>query len=103
MTPLTQSIVAILDAPLDANLSASAARPAQNQNPRVTSELRAMVEIPRYASFGPIQLVEFVERSTSRGTTSDRYRLTFPRGQWWATVRYRQDGVIASLWLMPVE
>ena len=55
VTPLTQSIVAILDAPLDANLSASAARPAQNENPRVTAELRAMLQSPRYAAFGPLR------------------------------------------------
>jgi D-alanyl-D-alanine carboxypeptidase len=102
LTPLTESIVAVLDKPLDRNLSASPGRAPQNENPRITAELKAILQSPRYASFGPLQLVEFIERSVAGGTTYDKYRLTRSTGQWWATVGYRGGAAIESLSLMPI-
>ncbi len=103
LTPLAESVVAVLDKPLDRNLSASAPRPPQNENLRITSELKEVARSPRYAAFGVLQSVEFIERSTMRGATYDKYRLTFSSGQWWATVEYGGDEAIESLSLMPVE
>lgn len=101
LTPLTKSLVAIVNPPRDRNLWATAAQAPENENPRVTAALQKAVGSPAYASLGPLRSAEFIERSTVRGTTYDTYRLTFDAGQWWATVAYRHDESIDSLSLAP--
>lgn len=103
LTPLTESLVAILDAPRDPNLSAELGRPAQNEDARVTGDLRAIAQTTTFASLGSLQSVEFVERSTAGGVTYDKYRLTFALGQWWATIGYREGGVLVSLTMSPIQ
>ncbi len=103
LTPLVRSIVAILDEPLDPNLSASANLSPQNENLRITAALKAAVQTSRYAAFGALESAEFVERSIAGSTTYDKYRLTFSSGQWWAIVGYGAGGAIESLSLTPVE
>ncbi len=103
LTPLVRSIVAILDEPLDPNLSASANQPPQNENLRITAALKAALQTSRYASYGTLESAEFVERSVVGPTTYDKYRLTFSGGQWWATIGYGAGEAIESLSLMPVE
>lgn len=106
LTPLAKSVAAILDPPLDRNLAATVGAPPQNENPRVTDALRALLQTPGFASYGTLAALEFVERSTSDATTYDKYRATFSTGQWWAEVGYRAGDTgdtIVSLSISPVR
>lgn len=103
LTPLVQSVVAAIDPPRDLNLVARPNAPPQNENARITAALRAIVGTQGFASLGPVESIEFVERSAAGGVTSDKYRVTFSNGPWWVTIAYRQDGSIEALTLTPVE
>lgn len=103
LTPLAKSLVAALDPPLDRNLAAIVGAPPQNENLRITSGLKALLQTSGFASYGTLESLEFVERTNSGGTTDDKYRITFSTGQWWANVGYRSDDAIVSLSLSPVE
>jgi D-alanyl-D-alanine carboxypeptidase len=102
LAPLTQSLIAIVDAPRDRNLVAKPGIAPQNENQGITAAVRDYVSA-HYASLGSLQSLEFIERSTIAGFIYDKYRLTFPTGQWWATVGYRDNAAIASFSLTPVE
>ncbi len=101
LTPLSKSIVAIVDPPRDPNLYAGLSQPAENENPRITADVKAIASTPAFAALGPLASVEFTERSTRDGVTYDKYRLTFATGRWWLTIGYRADEAIASLALEP--
>ncbi|HEY1868882.1 MAG TPA: serine hydrolase domain-containing protein, partial [Candidatus Cybelea sp.] len=101
LTPLAKSVVAILEPPLDRNLSAAPGAPVQNENPRVTAALAAIVRTPGFAELGTLLTIEFIERTPSSGLTYDTYRLTFSTGVWRAKVGYRAGGAIFSLSLEP--
>ena len=103
LTPLAKSVVAILDPPLDRNLSATVGTPPQNENLRVTAALRALLQTSGFMPYGTLQSLEFVERSLTATTTHDKYRATFSTGQWWADVGYDSGGAIESLSLTPVR
>ncbi|MEO6835804.1 MAG: serine hydrolase domain-containing protein [Candidatus Tumulicola sp.] len=103
LTPLTESIVALLNPPRDPNSYAVASRPPQNEDPRITTALSAIAQTSGFAAFGRLVSIEFVERSARSGGTYDKYRMTFASGQWWATVGYRESGAILSLTLTPIE
>ena len=103
LTPLLKSVVGIVDRPLDANLVAEPNRPPQNENPTVTSYLKAIVSTPAFAALGTLLQIEFVERTPVANASRDRYRLTFSTGQWWATVEYGRDLTFESLSFSPVE
>jgi D-alanyl-D-alanine carboxypeptidase len=129
LVPLTKSIVAILDPPTDPNLYAGAPRPAENENPQVTSTVASLLSqlqrgtIDRtlltaklsaslpdarlragaatLAALGPTRLIEFIERSHTNQLTYEKYRVTFNVEQWWVTLGYRDDGKIDALFLSP--
>ncbi len=103
LTPLLKSIVAVLNPPLDRNLAATAGTLPQNENLRITSGLKALLQTSGFASYGTLVSLEFVERAHSGGSTYDKYRVTFSGGQWWAHVGYRAEDAIVSLTLSPVE
>jgi CubicO group peptidase (beta-lactamase class C family) len=103
LTPLTQSIVAALDRPLDPNLAAEPSRPPQNEDRQIAADLKSILQTAGFAALGTLRSLEFVERSTGGGVTYDKYRLTFTTGQWWATIGYRGNGAVASLTLSPIE
>ena len=101
LEPLSKSIVALIDAPRDANLVARIGTPAENENPHITAAIRTILDTPPFAVLGKLQSIEFVERSIRAGVTYDKYRLTFAAGQWWLTFGYRRDDTIESLMLAP--
>lgn len=103
LTPLTQSVVAAIDAPRDENLSARPYAPPQNENSRITAALAAILQTQGFGALGTVSSLEFVERSVAGGITSDKYRVTFSSGPWWVTIAYREDGSIEALTLSPVE
>lgn len=103
LTPLLKSVVAVLDPPRDRNLAAVAGSPPQNENPRVTSALAALLQTSGFASYGSVRSLEFLERSTARDVTSDTYRVTFSGGRWWATVAYGANDAIVSISLTPLR
>jgi hypothetical protein len=92
-----------LNPPLDRNLAATSGTLPQNENLRITSGLKALLQTSGFASYGTLVSLEFVERAHSGGPTYDKYRVTFSGGQWWAQVGYRADDAIVSLTLLPVE
>lgn len=97
LSPLAQSIVAAIDPPKDSALVAAPNAAPQNENPRITAALSALLRTPGFATYGTPLALEFVERKNAAGTTHDTYRVTFSTGQWWADVGYRPDGAIVSL------
>lgn len=99
--PLAQSIVAIVDPPLDANLQASPGKPPQNEDPRITADVRAIAATPAYDSFGTLSSVDFLERSVEGGVTYDKYRLTFTGAQFLATIAYRAGEIVESITIVP--
>lgn len=103
LTPLAKSVVGEIDRPLDANLAAQPNAPAENENPRITASLRAILETPGFASLGAIASLEFVERSVAGDVTTDKYRVTFSSGPRWVSIAYREDGSIEALILSPLE
>ena len=90
LEPLGKSIVALIDAPRDANLVARVGTPAENENPRITAAIRTILGTPPFAVLGELRSIEFVERSRRNGVTYDEYRLNFAAGQWWLTFGYRR-------------
>jgi CubicO group peptidase (beta-lactamase class C family) len=96
--PLAKSVAAIADPPLERD---TIARPAENENPAVTAQVRAIAATPAFAALGPLRLLEFVERRVAGAIAYDKYRLTFASGQWWLTIGYSSGGAIESLSLEP--
>lgn len=103
LTPLAKSVVAILERPRDTNLLGQLSRPPQNENLQITSDLKAIVLTPGFASLGRLISIEFIERTLAGGTSHDKYRLTFSSGPWWVTIAYRERGPIEALTFSPVE
>jgi len=101
LAPLCKSILAIVDRPRDANLAATLAAPAQNENPQITAAVKDILSARPFAVYGAVERVEFIERTNAGALRYDRYRVTFSSGQWRMTVGYRADGVIASLEFVP--
>ncbi|MBV8372561.1 MAG: beta-lactamase family protein [Candidatus Eremiobacteraeota bacterium] len=103
LTPLLESIVAILDAPRDAALAATFGAAPENENLRVTAAVRELLQTSGFASYGVLRALEFVSRTLTGGLRSDRYRATFSIGQWWAVVDYRANSAIESISLTPIQ
>ena len=123
MTPLAQSILAAVEPPKDAWLSAGRFAPVENENLRVTARVRSLVGRlisgrfdPRslavsltpvrlarlrstLAGLGPPKLFEFVARSRRDGIEVYRYRVTLKRGRVWIDVGYGSGGRIVTLTL----
>ncbi len=96
--PLAKSVAAIADPPPDRD---ALARPAENENPAVTAQVRAIAATAAFAPLGPLRLVEFVERRVAGAIAYDKYRLTFASGQWWLTIGYSRGDAIESLSFEP--
>ena len=129
LAPLSESIVAIFDAPKDANMYATAGQPAENENLDVTatvrelfgemqrgtidrtllsdalsasySDARLKTRAAELAPLGKLRLVEFIERTNGSGRTYEKYRLTFEARQFWMTLGYLKNGKIDALTLVP--
>lgn len=101
LSPLTESIVAVLDPPAADLLAAIPGKP-RNENLAITVNLRAALQTAGFAAYGTLQSLEFVRRAVEGDLTHDTYRATFSSGQWWANVAYRHDDAIASLALTPI-
>lgn len=116
LLPLTKSIVALLEPARDSALVVHLNAPPVNENPRVTSQVRAIVlgiqngtleraQLSRSLNrtldaaqlragerllrdVGPPRLIEFVEQTVRHGVAYERYRVTFSVKQFWVTVSY---------------
>jgi D-alanyl-D-alanine carboxypeptidase len=102
LSPLTESIVAILDPAKDL-LTGGVPGAAQNEDRRVSAALQALLQTAGFARYGEFRSLEFIGRAVVRSVTYDRYRVTFSTGQWWAMVGYRANDAIESLSLTPIE
>ena len=117
LEPLTKSIVATLEPARDRALVASIGTPGFNEDPKITSDVRATVEsisngsidrtkltpalnvtfnnaqlrIARalFQDVGKLRQVEFVEHLVKDGVSYEKYRVTFAVQQFWVTVSYK--------------
>ena len=103
LSPLTESIIAVLDPPANYFLTSAIPGQPQNENLQITSALRSLLQTPGFTGYGTLQTLEFIQRNVAADTTYDLYRVTFSTGQWWANVGYARDGSILSIALKPVE
>ena len=72
LTPLAKSVVGILERPRDTNLLGQLWRPPQNENLQITSDSKAIVLTPGFASLGRLISIEFIERTLAGGTSHDK-------------------------------
>lgn len=103
LSPLTQSIVAVLDPPANDLLASSIPGEPQNESLQITTALKALLQTPGFAAYGTLESLEFIQRAIVSDLTYDKYRATFSGGAWWVNVGYRRDGSIVSVRLSPVE
>jgi len=101
LTPLAKSIFAIVDPPRDKNSVATPFAAPENENRRITAALATALEPRTRATYGKLELLEFMERTVEGSTTFDRYRASFERGVLWVTVTYGSDDAIQSVSLSP--
>jgi len=96
LVPLVKSVVTIIDAPRDANLYGRPGGMPQNENPRIRERVVEYVRA-QFAQLGPVENVEFIERTVAGGIAYDRYRVTFENARRWVTATYDKDETILSL------
>lgn len=129
LVPLTQSIVAIVDKPKDANMYADRPRAPENENPDVTAAVRSVFvglqngtldrtlltpslaatytaaslqqTATRLAPLGKLKLVEFIERTERNGVTYEKYRLTCAAARLWMTLGYTGSAKIDAIDFAP--
>lgn len=103
LTPLAKSLLLAIDGARDPNLAAGPQQPVENENPRITEEIAAVVRTPAFAQFGRLSTVEFLERTRRDGIAYDTYRVTFSSGPWLVTAGYRDHDRLESLWFSPAR
>ena len=129
LLPITKTVAEVLEAPRDNALVADFSHPAQNENPAVTRDVTELVhelqhgrvdrsrltsslnktfteqEVSQgrqlFSPLGDLTLVEFIDRTTSDGTSFEKYRLSFGYKQFWMTLSYAPNGKIDTLAIQP--
>lgn len=131
LVPITKTVVSLLEVPRDRSLVADFSHPAENENPTVTRDVKALVaqiqegkldrallspslnatmttveveqESKLLGPLGELTLVEFIDRTAEKGIRFEKYRLSFGYKQFWMTLSYTKDGKINTLSIEPDE